>query len=117
MYSETQRDAILAGLRLLQRAGPATAGSDIHDIATNCGTHEPLDDDGIDALCDQINTGPADGELSRDWLVQWETNAFDVDTPEEAAMQAWCQMRQRDHVPVFTVRDPEGAVHTVDMGG
>lgn len=109
MFNEIQRNAILAALRLMQRAGAATAGSDIHDIATNCGTHEPLDDAGIDALCDQINC------VAHEWLVQWETNAFDVDTPEEAAVQAWDQMRHHDHVPVFAVRGPDGTVHTVDM--
>ena len=51
--SATERDAILAGLRLLQRAYGLPP--EIEDIATDGGTHPLLDDDAIDSLCERIN--------------------------------------------------------------
>ena len=51
-----ERDAALAGLRLLQRA---LAGADIdpalRSILTDDGTHHGLDPARIDALCERIN--------------------------------------------------------------
>jgi len=51
-----ERDAVLAGLRLLQRA--LEAGSVplmLRDILTNGGTHAGLDPAAIDALCERAN--------------------------------------------------------------
>lgn len=52
-FSAAERDAILAGLRLLQRAHILPL--EIMDIATNGEEHLVLDDDAIDALCERIN--------------------------------------------------------------
>jgi len=51
--SAAERDTVLAGLRLLQRA--YTLPLEIEDIATNGGEHPVLDDDAIDDLCERIN--------------------------------------------------------------
>ncbi|MGD9643839.1 MAG: RING finger protein [Elusimicrobiales bacterium] len=57
-----QLSAILAGLRLLQSiesekiGSHAAAGfSEILEIASDDGTHEPLTGDEIDALCEELN--------------------------------------------------------------
>lgn len=55
LVSETERDAILAGLRLLQLAR-ADIPPQILDIATNCGLHELLESEEIDDLCERLNT-------------------------------------------------------------
>lgn len=48
-----ERDTVLAALRLWQRLGGAN--SEEWDIATNGGSHEGLDDDAVDALCERLN--------------------------------------------------------------
>ena len=65
MYSTTipaistdERDIILASLRLYQHVYEETGGDipdDILDIATNGGSHEVLDLEAIDDLCERIN--------------------------------------------------------------
>ena len=48
-----ERDTVLAALRLWQRLGGS--GSEEWDIATNGGSHEGLDNDAVDALCERLN--------------------------------------------------------------
>ena len=51
-----ERDAVLAGLRLLQVAlARAAIDPPLRSILTNDGTHAGLDLLGIDALCERIN--------------------------------------------------------------
>ena len=51
----TERDAVLAGLRLLQRVlgDPRTVMDDIRAIA--CDSGEPITVEAIDALCERLN--------------------------------------------------------------
>lgn len=49
---EAQIGIIMAGLRLIQRQG---IPDDLMEVATNGFKFDPLDDDEIDALCEQIN--------------------------------------------------------------
>jgi hypothetical protein len=60
------RNTILAALRYYQELGkgePANRSDSIHDIATDGGDDISLDSDGIDELCEEINSGlgPDDG--------------------------------------------------------
>jgi len=51
---------ILAALRHYQKSGfgePRARPLDIHEIATSADQVVSLDDEGIDALCEKINTG------------------------------------------------------------
>lgn len=51
-----ERDAILAGLRLLE--GQLMSGSVSHlirDILTNCDQHGGIDPQAIDGLCERVN--------------------------------------------------------------
>lgn len=55
-----ERDALLAGLRLLQLAleNPDDGGwfgEDLKNVFTNGGQHEGLDPDEIDELCERLN--------------------------------------------------------------
>ena len=54
-------NAVLAGLRLLQRTLASDEGIDeaIFDIASDCGTKPILLLSGIDALCERLNKGAA----------------------------------------------------------
>lgn len=54
---EMKRDAILAGLRLLQ-ANPYNR-QEIEAIRTNSGAHAGLTDTDIDQLCEELNRGDA----------------------------------------------------------
>ena len=49
-----ERDAVLVGLRLLQRRR-TTLSDELMDILTNGGKHVGLGMEGIDALCERIN--------------------------------------------------------------
>lgn len=56
--STGERDIILASLRLYQHVHDQTGGDipeDILDIATDGGSHEVLDLNAIDDLCERIN--------------------------------------------------------------
>lgn len=56
--SPEQRDIILAALRLYQQVHDQTGGDipdDILDIATNGGSHDAIDLNAIDDLCERIN--------------------------------------------------------------
>lgn len=56
--STEQRDMILAALRLYQQVHDQTGGDipdDILAIATDGGSHEVIDLDAIDDLCERIN--------------------------------------------------------------
>ncbi len=58
--NDREHATILAALRSYQRVEPAgLVPSAIEDIATNCGLHEPMLVDEIDALCERINTETA----------------------------------------------------------
>ena len=51
---------ILAALRVYQELGYGTESRQpiyINEIATNCGEFNPLDDQGIDTLCEKLNGG------------------------------------------------------------
>ena len=52
--SNRELSLILAALRYWQREGSHSAGCE-HDIATNEGDFDALNDDEIDDLCDLIN--------------------------------------------------------------
>lgn len=47
--------AVLAGLRLYQDRGLGSVGSEVHGLATDCGTFNALDASEIDALAEAIN--------------------------------------------------------------
>jgi hypothetical protein len=52
----SERDAILAGLRLLQHCRDrGSVPPEILDIASNSNTHALLTDQEIDDLCDRLN--------------------------------------------------------------
>jgi len=54
----TQRDAVLTGLRLLQREIASNGGrfpEEWHELATNLGDHDPIGEDEIDDLCELVN--------------------------------------------------------------
>lgn len=56
--ADRERDAMLAGLRLLQREFarvPSTMALEVLDIYTNGNAHKGLQDDEIDALCERLN--------------------------------------------------------------
>ena len=56
--STEERDIILAALRLYQHVHDETGGDipdDILSIATDGGSHEVIDLDAIDDLCERIN--------------------------------------------------------------
>lgn len=54
--TDEERDAILTGLRVLQiRLGKGDLPWDLHDIYTNCDSHEGLSVDDIDYLCEKVN--------------------------------------------------------------
>lgn len=54
--TETERDAILAGLRLLQDTILGESpGDDYLDIASNGGTHALIEIGEIDDLCERVN--------------------------------------------------------------
>lgn len=55
VLSREQRDAVLAGLRLLQNHRHDLANTAIGDIATGDNEHDILSDDQIDDLCEHIN--------------------------------------------------------------
>jgi len=61
-FNKRQTATILAALRTMQQVrGECYGGElpeDIESIRNNCGTLEPMDDDEIDALCEQINVTP-----------------------------------------------------------
>jgi hypothetical protein len=63
-----QKNAVLAGLRLLQSFQQNSAPADnvfvaaIREITTNCGTAKPLSDAEIDQLCMALNS-PTTAEL------------------------------------------------------
>lgn len=60
------RNTILAALRVYQHAGmgePINRPDDIHDIATNNGRDISMDDDGIDDLCERVNSAPSERRL------------------------------------------------------
>jgi hypothetical protein len=53
-------NTILAALRWYQVCGmdnPSNRPGWLHDIATNGGEEVSMDDEGIDALCERLNTG------------------------------------------------------------
>ncbi len=52
-FDDAERDAVLAALRLLQSRG---CPEDLLDIATNSESHALLSDDGIDTLCERLNS-------------------------------------------------------------
>lgn len=58
---DAEHATVLAALRFYQSHGqgdPANRRDDIHDIATNSDkVVSSLDDEGIDALCERLNTG------------------------------------------------------------
>lgn len=50
------------------------------------------------------------------YLVRWEIDIDDVDSPREAAERAWEAMRRPDSIAnVFGVTDADGIVTTVDL--
>lgn len=61
--SNRELATVLAALRLYQQADPVLGGvvigsdqfSAIENIATDCGTHEPLTPTEIDTLCERLN--------------------------------------------------------------
>ena len=58
-----KRNTILAALRYYQENGqgdPDNRSDAIHDIATDGDTDISMDDDGIDELCEEINTATDD---------------------------------------------------------
>ena len=58
MISAEERNTVLAALRVYQRSGygnPAAQPDWISDLASNGGTEHPVDDKGIDALCEKVN--------------------------------------------------------------
>jgi hypothetical protein len=67
--TEAGHATILAALRYYQEQGlgdPANRSDEIHEIATNAGlVLASLDDQGIDALCDRLNTEDDDAEALR----------------------------------------------------
>ncbi len=77
-----ERDAILAGLRLLQaeydqvlRAGPASRLGMIRAILENGKEGEGLGPNGIDSLCERINLGePWDNTqaVAEGWFLAWQ---------------------------------------------
>jgi hypothetical protein len=52
---DRERDAILAGLRMVQQAIEGNAPAMDEDVFTNGGDHEGLDPDEIDELCERLN--------------------------------------------------------------
>lgn len=57
IQSERFRNAVLAGLRMLERGILADdVPADIERIHTDDGETEPMSPDEIDALCEEINT-------------------------------------------------------------
>lgn len=56
-FTSKERDAILTGLRLLERELSFDDGLDpeFDEIFTNCGEHEGLDYEQFDSLCERIN--------------------------------------------------------------
>ena len=61
LLNVTKREfaTILAGLRHWQRTSLCDNDSPEYDIATDGGTHEPLDADEIERLCKKMNCRPA----------------------------------------------------------
>lgn len=62
MYELSGQDlnTVLAAMRYYQMRGlgdPASRPLDIHEIATNGDTEISLDAEGIDELCERLNTG------------------------------------------------------------
>lgn len=68
--SSTELATILAALRFYQEQGmgdPFNRSNDIHEIAHDGGEVISLDDEGIDELCERLNTtGERDENLCRD---------------------------------------------------
>ncbi|MFP3637683.1 hypothetical protein [Paraburkholderia sp. SIMBA_054] len=57
--SSQDRNTILAALRFYQSAGmgdPVNQSDEIHDLATNGNEDISMDSDGIDDLCERVNT-------------------------------------------------------------
>jgi hypothetical protein len=85
-----QLATILGALRVYQDRGYGDSSvrpNDIHDIVTNGDSlDDPLDDDGIDALCERLNTCPAldleaakenlDGVLRACWVTDMDPEDF-----------------------------------------
>jgi hypothetical protein len=64
--TEEELHTVLAALRFYQESGqgePANRSDWIHELATNCHEVVSLDDDGIDELCERLNTECGVGEL------------------------------------------------------
>lgn len=92
--SPTQRDAILAGLRLLQRSleGKVFVGADVdahvRAILTHGGASPGLSADDIDALCEQLNVAPVKTGPPMVWTLLIEHDqghALTVHPTEDAA--------------------------------
>lgn len=61
LVNESELHTLLAALRFYQQQGqgePANRSDVIHDLATNGDEVISLDDEGIDQLCERINTSP-----------------------------------------------------------
>jgi hypothetical protein len=95
--SPTQRDAILAGLRLLQRSleGMVFVGADVdahvRAILTHGGESPGLSADDIDALCEQLNVAPVTNGPSMIWTLLIEHdhgNNLTLHATEAAATDA-----------------------------
>jgi len=66
LLEQAEIDTILAALRYYQENGqgdPANRSDDLHDLATRGGESISLDSDGIDDLCERINTDSPRAEL------------------------------------------------------
>ena len=89
-FDKRQIATILAALRTMQQVrGECYGGElpeDIESIRTNGDTLQPLGDDEIDALCEQINAAPSEPNELLEWRkeLREEIGGMGFDDPDQA---------------------------------